>query len=68
MVTLLWLSCICSLVACSGVDNDIASKLQPFFGQNNRTTQDDVTVFVSVGFEKLTDVDENKFLFEGVFR
>lgn len=50
-----------------GIQEDDASKLQPFFGQN-AAPENTTDVFVSVQLDKLTKIDEENFLFEGVFQ
>ena len=51
-----------------GVDDQTASQLQPFHGQGQAPTDVRTNIYVSVAVEKLTNVDDTNFLFEGVFR
>ena len=51
-----------------GVDEEKASALQPFYGSGDVAPNETTTLYVSVGVEKITNVDDGNFLFEGVFR
>ena len=51
-----------------GIDEETASQLQPFYGQNSAPVNGTTNIYISMGVEKLTNVDDANFLFEGVFR
>lgn len=64
---LLLLTALACVVEGLGIEKATASKLQPFYGQLE-APETTTNVFISVGVEKITNVDDGNFLFEGVFR
>lgn len=63
----LLLSLVLGLCNGYGLDVDTASRLQPFYGQN-AAPSGNTDVHITVGLQKITNLDDTNYQFEGIFR